>query len=168
MSVVWRAVSSASLLSCSKQMGFPGVAGCWLARLHQRVGMETSALFEWGLLIDCGSFSYISGLLVCLDEGLVTPVLLLQGRCRNPFHSIRIYSWPACPQITHVLGLKTTYILQEQDSTCIRRSSIFLGKIKNISEFRLDEVLYIFILKYLKACQELVIVSYIYLDFLLV
>lgn len=126
MSVFCRAVSSASLLSCSKQMGFPGVAGCWLARLHQRVGMETSALYEWGLLIDYGSFSYILGLLVCLDEGLVTPVLLLQGRCRNPFYSIRMHSWHASPQITHVLGFEDyIYFTTVRQHLCQEKFHIF-------------------------------------------
>lgn len=37
------------------------------------------------------------------------------------------------------------------------RSSVFLGKVKNISEFKFDEILNVFVLKYLKVRQELVI-----------
>lgn len=33
----------------------------------------------------------------------------------------------------------------------------FLGKVKNISEFKFDEILHVFVLKYFKVCQELMI-----------
>jgi len=96
------------LLCCGEEMGCPGVAGCLSAHHHRGVGMETSAWFQRGLLLGCGSFFHILGLLVCHEEGLLTPVVLLQGRCRNPFCSIKTYSWCALPPpwITSVLDFE--------------------------------------------------------------
>lgn len=63
-------------------------------------------LLGMGLLLDRGSFSCEWGWLVCLDESVVTPVLLLPGRCRNPFHRIRMYSCHTHLQITCGLGFE--------------------------------------------------------------
>lgn len=89
------------------------------------------------------SFSYVSELLVCLDEGFVTTVLLFQGRCRNPFHSLRMYCLNTCPHIILALGFYKVHIFYSSwEAPVNRRSSIILGKIKH-SEFKLDEVLFI-------------------------
>lgn len=77
-----------------------------------------------GLLLDHGSLSCVWGLLVCLDESLVTPFLLLWAGAEIPSIAQGCVLGTHIPRSPEVWVLKTAYILH-QGRSCKQKFLIF-------------------------------------------